>query len=178
MDTTINEVAWVMERANRQEPRALQVQAGIAPLAVAVKSKSRLNPYAHTKTGYRPDLGFTVRSGWEANVLRVLKSYDISFEYETWLFPFPIKRGNKSYLPDMYLPATGEYIEVKGFFDNNSKVKMRRFKKFYPEDAAKMILIISKSSRASREFCAELGYQTLYYEEIRKNFSGLIRTWE
>ncbi len=53
------------------------------------------NAYQHTKTGFREDLGLTLRSNWEANFARILNIYKIKFDFEPTVFAFPIKRRNK-----------------------------------------------------------------------------------
>jgi hypothetical protein len=55
----------------------------------------RGNVYKNTKSGYREDLGMTVRSNWEANIARIYNAYKIEFEFEPKVFTFPIKRRNK-----------------------------------------------------------------------------------
>lgn len=140
-------------------------------------SKKGGNAYRHTRSGYRPDLDLVVRSGWEANICRILKSHNITFEFEPYIFSFPIKRGNKSYRPDFYLPDTQEWIEVKGYFDKNSKTKMKRFKKYYPEHWKKLTMIVS--DRSSVEFCQDLDVpHVMMYRDIRKLYVNNIENWE
>lgn len=55
----------------------------------------RGNAYQHTKTGFREDLGLTLRSNWEANFARILNLYKIKFDFEPTVFAFPIKRRHK-----------------------------------------------------------------------------------
>jgi hypothetical protein len=55
----------------------------------------RGNAYQHTKTGFREDLGLTLRSNWEANFARILTAYKVKFDFEPTVFAFPIKRRNK-----------------------------------------------------------------------------------
>lgn len=55
----------------------------------------RGNAYQHTRTGFREDLGLTLRSNWEANFARILTAYKIKFDFEPTVFAFPIKRRNK-----------------------------------------------------------------------------------
>jgi len=55
----------------------------------------RGNAYQHTKTGFREDLGLTLRSNWEANFARILTAYKIKFDFEPTVFAFPIKKRNK-----------------------------------------------------------------------------------
>lgn len=173
---------FFVERAARATPRHLKgrkKQKGTEQTAKLSKWTGKGNPYSHTKSGYRADIGINVRSGWEANILRVLKSYDIPFEFEPTVFTYPVKRGNKAYTPDIYLNATEEWIEVKGYLDKNSEIKLKRFKKYYPDDFAVLTMIIGKSSKKARNFCEELGVPTiLYYEEIGRLFKSRIETWE
>jgi hypothetical protein len=177
------ETEFFMSRANRAKPKRLRKSGenikGTEKTSKLSNWTGKGSPYAHTKSGFRSDLGMTVRSGWEANVLRVLKSFDIGFEFEPRVFAYPIKRGNKAYIPDVRLIDTKEWIEVKGYLDKNSKIKLKRFKKYYPEEFASLIMIISKSSKAAREFCQELEVPVvLYYEHISKVFKDSIKTWE
>jgi len=87
------------------------------------------------RSGKRADLGgLFVRSRWEANYARYLNTLLASgeilkWEYEPETFQFPVKRGNKHYTPDfkVTLPdGSIEYHEVKGWYDSDSKIKIRR----------------------------------------------------
>lgn len=90
------------------------------------------------------------RSSWEANYARYLnwlvelkeiKSWE--FEPETFMFE-KIKRGNISYTPDFRIinnDESIEYHEIKGYMDKDSKVKIKRFNKYFPE---LKLLIIDK----------------------------------
>jgi predicted nuclease of restriction endonuclease-like RecB superfamily len=135
--------------------------------------------YQYTKTGARADLGgLIVRSNWEANVARVFTIHGIKFEFEPTKFYFPIKRGTKVYIPDFYLPATDEYIEVKGFFDDKSRIKIKRFKKYFPDEFERLIMIISKSSSRAKKIATDLGVKTVLYYEDFKVYKPIISTWE
>lgn len=170
------ELDFFLSRAGRVDPKRLRKKKG----SVETKNLGQWkkgNPYSHTRSGFRADLGINVRSGWEANVLRVLKSYEIPYDFEPKVFRFPIKRGNKAYTPDIYL-HTDEWIEVKGYLDKNSEIKLKRFKKYFPDEFASLTMIIGKSSKA-RDFCEELGVPcVLFYENISKLFKDKISTWE
>lgn len=180
------EIQWFLERANStlpipvREQRAKKGQTDATKLAPWTGSKRGGNAFRNTKTGYRSDLGITVRSGWEANILRVLKSYAIPYEFEPSVFTFPVKRGhNKSYRPDIWLPVSQEWIEVKGFFDKDSRIKMKRFKKYYPEEWECLTMVVAKGSKLSRDICAELEVpNVLYYQDISKAFKSRIENWE
>ena len=135
------------------------------------------SPWRHTKTGYRADLDMVLRSGWEANVARVFRCYEIDFAFEPHVFTFPIKRGTRSYTPDFFLSKTNEWVEVKGYFDEKSRIKLKRFKKYYPEEFAKMTLIIG-SSKQSLEICNNLEVEHILYPHISKFYRAKIPNWE
>jgi hypothetical protein len=65
----------------------------------------RGNAYQHTKTGFREDLGLTLRSNWEANFARILMAYKIKFDFEPTVFAFPIKRRNKRIHSRFFYPS-------------------------------------------------------------------------
>lgn len=99
----------------------------------------------HWKAGWRT-IGcekFYFRSGWEYKVAKFLqwqmKAGLISgWEYEPQMFWFhKIKRGTITYLPDFRvtnLDATHYWLEVKGYMDGKSLTKIKRFRKYYPNE--------------------------------------------
>jgi len=68
-----------------------------------------------------------------------------SWDYEPETFWFlEIKRGVRSYKPDFKitrLDGTHYWLEVKGYMDKKSNTKIKRFRKYYPNEE----LIILKS---------------------------------
>lgn len=83
------------------------------------------------------------RSKWEsqyAHHLEFLKTQGIitSWEHEPHTFWFEsIKRGVRSYLPDFKVtqPDGSHYwVEVKGYMDSKSLTKIKRLKKYYPNE--------------------------------------------
>lgn len=139
----------------------------------------RGNAYRHTKSGFRKDLNLNMRSNWEANTARVMNLYKIKFQFEPKVFYFPIKRGTKSYTPDFFLESTQEWMEIKGYLDDKSKLKIKRFKKYYPEEFEKMIFVISKYSADAKNFAEEMQINNvLFYEDIKNFFVDKINIWE
>ena len=68
---------------------------------------------------------YAIQGTWELAVARKLNAMNI-----LWEKGFSIKYVKEDgsihqYLPDFYLPVTNEYIEVKGFFTDLDKTKMR-----------------------------------------------------
>lgn len=150
---------------------------------VAKKRKRTIgNAYQNTHTGARADLGGIVcRSSWESDVLRVLQLWDIEFEFEPRVFSFPMDNRGKmgGYLPDIYLPKTDEYIEVKGMLDPRGRNKLRKFKKHYPEEFKKLTVVISKGNKTNKIFFNKLGVkQILFMEHLTKLFADKIIMWE
>jgi hypothetical protein len=137
------------------------------------------NAYRHTKSGFREDLNLNMRSNWEANIARIFRAYSIEFEFEPKVFSFPIKRGTKGYIPDFYLTETEEWFEVKGYLDDKSKIKIKRFKKYYPEEFNKLTFVISKYSSDAIKFAEELGIpHVIFYEDIRSAYMDKLSIWE
>jgi len=68
------------------------------------------------------------RSSWEVELIELLTDLGIRFEYENKRFYFRAER--ESYLPDIYLPDYGVYIEIKGYMDRRSEKRCRLFRKY------------------------------------------------
>lgn len=101
--------------------------------------------------GKRADIGGVYfRSKWEANVARVLallldRGAVYAWAYEPREFEFfEIRRGTRFYLPDFQVwsdPERYQWWEVKGWMDKTSRIKIDRFRKYYPGEAAKLVII-------------------------------------
>jgi hypothetical protein len=146
---------------------------------IYIKGGGKGNAYRYTKTGYREDLGLTLRSNWEANFARISRMYEIDFEFEPKVFTFPVKRGTKGYTPDFYFKDTEDWIEIKGYLDDKSKIKLKRFKKYYPLEFEKLTFVISKYSAEAIRFAIELEIpRVIFYEDIRNEYAAKISNWE
>ena len=100
--------------------------------------------HSRSKQGKREDLnGLYVRSTWEANYARYLnflidnkKLFKWEYEPETFYFE-EIKRGTRSYTPDFKVweteQSTPYFVEIKGWMDDKSKIRLSRMAKYYPE---------------------------------------------
>jgi len=142
-------------------------------------TRKKGNAYQYTRTGYRKDIKLNVRSSWEANFVRVLNIYKIDFDFEPQVFTFPIKRGTKGYTPDFYLNKTNTWVELKGYMDDKSKIKLKRFKRYYPKQFENLVCIISKYSSDAKKFLMELEVsKIIYYEDIKNEYAKYIINWE
>jgi hypothetical protein len=130
-----------------------------------------------------------VRSGWEANFVRYYRFLGIEFEYEKKEFEFEgLKRGNRFYKPDFYLPKTDRYVELKGFLDKDSKTKLSRLWKYHPEVANKLQIVVARvfirrSLKLTKVASAllEMGYrvdQLMSYAKLESQCRGLVPGWE
>jgi hypothetical protein len=124
--------------------------------------------HTRCKGGRRADLeNAFFRSSWEANYARYLNwlislGEIVGWEYEAETFEFPVKRGNRTYTPDFRVTnqdASIEYHEVKGWMDDDSRVKLDRMRRYYPD---KKLIVIGEDS----------------YRAIKRQVGGLIANWE
>ena len=126
------------------------------------------NVYSRCRRGTREDLGFFVRSRWEANYARYLKWLEANgqiaaWKYEPTTFRFEgVSRGPYTYKPDFLViekDGTRAYHEVKGWMDSASRSRLKRFAKFYPDER---IVVIDQAA----------------YRQIERKLSSVIRHWE
>lgn len=169
-EMSINHKKWCNKKENK-EKLLMWVSKGL---------KTKLKKYGtlavNTREGCSWKAGWRTiggkrkyfRSKWEANYARYLewlKQYNQikEWQHENKTFWFDgIKRGCRSYLPDFEVTnndGSVEYHEVKGWYDNRSKTKIKRMKKYYPE--VKLLIIFQKQ-----------------YNEIKNKVGKLIDGWE
>lgn len=152
-------------RVNSEEYRQMLSNRAVEKIVPKLLKGEKV--YSRSKSGKREDLGFYVRSEWEANYARYLNFFQgkgmiLKYEYEPDTFWFDqIKRGTRSYTPDFKVwinESNFEYHEVKGWLDKKSQTKLKRMSKYYPNIK---IVLIGKEE----------------YKEIKK-WSRLIPSWE
>jgi len=68
-----------------------------------------------------------MRSSWEIKYAKYLDNQKVKWFYEPKAFDL----GNTTYTPDFYLPETNEYIEIKGYWRDDAKIKFELFKQIY-----------------------------------------------
>jgi len=104
--------------------------------------KNNANPVG---TGSMPGRFFTckdgnkiwLRSSYEFRVASILEELGISWKCEP--YAFPLDSLHTSYRPDIYLPDSNIWIEVKGYLSWSSKQKLIEFNKIYPNE--KLLLV-------------------------------------
>ena len=151
--------------------------------------KSSITAGRRSYIGKRPDCdNLFFRSRWEANCYRYLKQRKdvakIEYEPEDFTFwQFGHKKGTVSYTPDFRVTfKDGSYIwiEVKGgLLSQTDMTKIRRFKKYFPEEGAKLVAITpGKTTRTARFFVGENVKIRWYYPELNKKWQKKITGWE
>jgi len=65
------------------------------------------------------------------------------WQYEPERFEFKeIKRGTRFYVPDfrvVYKEGTVVWFEIKGYMDEQSNTKIKRFRKYYPQHKLEVV---------------------------------------
>ena len=142
--------------------------------------------FARTKKGKRKDLGDDVfRSATEANFARILVKLGVSYKFEQRTFFFhDYKNKPHQYTPDFQIIRSkagfkAGWYEIKGYMDGPSRNKLRRLMIKYPDEAAKMTVVLyRKSDKKAIEFCKKQGYPHIFYDELTKQYAADIPTWE
>lgn len=173
-DPIMQLAGYLGKSANAIKNKVKEIKTGVVP----TKKRS----IKGTKIGKRADLGLFVRSGWEANVLRWLTHTGLAYQYEPTTFSFiehGVKHGTVSYTPDIYIPFSQRYIEVKGFLKTEDKTKLRRFKKYYPEEFKKLTAVVGSKTNKTGEFFINLGVPIIAeYNRLNKEYKNIIPGWE
>jgi hypothetical protein len=162
-----------------------------------ITKKSEVGRTQTSKKGRRKDCNNQFfRSSWEANVFRWLRHISkkgelLEYEPTTFSFaPFGVLKGTVSYCPDFKLsfpegqPIEEEtshwWIEVKGgFMKSQDKVKIRRFKKYYPEEFKRLRAITPGENSKTALFFKSLDIPIIaYYPSLNKEFRYILPNWE
>jgi hypothetical protein len=139
-------------------------------------TNSSENGFSRTVSGKRKDLDCFFRSKTEANYARFLNHIGVEWVYEPKVFFFDdITRGTLSYTPDFYCPGIDKWYEVKGWMDGPSTTRLKRFKKYHPIEADKLVIVAQ--SKKTYGQALELGYDVIRYEDVEKQYKNLPR-WE
>lgn len=126
------------------------------------------------KVGDR-EIYFRSKLEWRcAKYLQFLKEQNqiAEWEYEPKTFYFTgIKRGATSYKPDFLVTRpdkTHYWIECKGYLDPKSATKIKRFKKYFPEEHLELVRTeLINNSLVGQMICAQELLPKKKFEEIQ-----------
>lgn len=173
-ERSINELSLYLAKSRNAIKLKLDELDG-KPAQMKKNKISRIGKRDDIKVGSKSQF---FRSSWEANVARWLSSRGETWVYEPEVFFYEgVKHGTVSYCPDF---KTGEgWIEVKGMLDGHGQTAVRRFKKHYPEQFAKLKAVVGRRNTKADKFFKKLGVPILaYMEDLNKEFKNKIPHWE
>jgi hypothetical protein len=159
---------------------------GITPQASKIKKSKRTASENYSKVikGVRPDIHptYSFRSLTEINFARLLNYLKLDWQYENKLFKFDgYKRKPYAYLMDFEITTKNKilpagYYEIKGWMNGQSRQKLKRLKKCFPEDAKKTTVVIySHYNKKDIAFCESLGYKYLFYDLLYTNYEKVVQ---
>ena len=138
--------------------------------------------------GRRKDCNnISFRSRWESNFFRYLRDIirpsQILYEPQTFTFTqFGITHGTITYTPDFkVVKPDGSYywVEIKGYLDKQDATKLRRFKKYFPNEFALLVGLPGNKNTKAAKFFLDLGVGEIwYYKDIEREYSKKIEGWE
>ena len=131
----------------------IQIDDIMGKIKIRYKAQTLLESTEY-RQGIRLDLGHMARSSWEANIARVFKRLGISYEYEREV----LNLDDICYTPDFFL-QNNVIVEVKGFWNDESRKKVAALEKHHPEYSV-------------------LPIDADMYESIRRKFADQIPEWE
>lgn len=129
---------WTQVPENKEYLKSLQKgkivsEASRKLMSDRMKKMLRENPeliYSNANGGRREDLNNQYfRSNWEANYARILNEQKIQWSYEPETFNLS---NGRTYTPDFKIDEK-KFVELKGWYDNDSKEKIELFCKEYPQ---------------------------------------------
>lgn len=106
------------------------------------------------KGGFREDIGFYVRSKWEANFARYLLHTKQEFQYEPDSFLLP---DGRTYTPDFKVGDV--YYEIKGWWTSTAKEKYQLFCEQYQNVSVQIV-------------------DEVMYRKLVEQYAPLIAGWE
>lgn len=148
------------------------------------KKNKGTSPFKHVSHGSAIDLPkgkdkIVFRSSWERNFARYLEFKKIEWTYEERVFTFNgAKRRPFQYLPDFYEVDNDVYWEVKGYLRGQDRMKMRRFRKYYPDEFKKLKILCSKSNKKGIQFYNSMDLEVYFIEDLKDETNGQISYWE
>lgn len=162
-------------------------RTGIKPEVRKQQKKTGLaNTYYMSKKGIREDIHPTYyfRSTTEANFARILDHLGVKWTYEAKTFRFSnCKSAPYSYKPDFEIVETNEkaishglikgLYEIKGFLENKAITKLKRFKKYHPTQASKLIMVIQ--NKTDVEKVLDMGFRYRLYDYLEKEFKDILK---
>ena len=142
---------WAKEAMQRETPET-RMKKRIAASKRLREGRNLTQFYG--RGGIREDIGFYVRSRWEANFARYLIYTNQQFQYEPESF---LLSDGRTYTPDFKVGDT--YFEVKGWWTDSAKEKFEMFRQQFQHIQMKIV-------------------DGTEYNQIETEYSNIIPNWE
>lgn len=127
--------------------------------------------------GFRPDIGHAARLTYEANIYRIFQYENKKYKYEmdnVFSITFPDGSVHK-YIIDIcdiegLFAESGTYIEIKGYMDEKSIIKINSFREQYPQYK---LITIGKQEKYKNSYIYDIDYN-----KLEQKYKKLIPLWE
>jgi hypothetical protein len=134
-------------------------------ISLSNKGKARKGRYSRCRGGIRRDIGHYVRSGWEADICRLFRYLGKEYDYEAYTICLKDDDGTDLYwtfdFVDLSQALSDGLIEVKGWWDDKSKRKLRLLRQQRPAVYNKLTVISQPEMK-----------------ELIRKYANLIPKWE
>lgn len=142
---------WAKEAIQRETPETRMKKRAAASKRLR---EGRNHTQFYGRGGIREDIGFYVRSRWEANFARYLIHTNQQFQYESDSF---VLSDGRTYTPDFKVGDI--YFEVKGWWTDNAREKFEMFCQQFQHIQMKIV-------------------DGTEYNRIESEYSNIIPNWE
>ncbi|MNV42447.1 hypothetical protein D3C71_1341200 [compost metagenome] len=142
------------------------------------KTMSGITPSSYGISGIRGDIGHHAVSTYEANIYRIFQYHSAKYLYEfdnikEIVYPDGEIRNYRIDMKDIegVFGIPGAYLEIKGFFKQKDRIKVKLFKEQYPNET---LLMVGYGDKREKHFWKP----DIDYAELEKKYKTLIPLWE
>lgn len=166
-------VGWLKNKSKKNNPELINLYKKVSK-TMSEKDQCTSRGLA----GIRKDIGHFAASTYEANIYRIFQYENKKYKKEhDCIFPLKYPDGSiKNYRIDIQdieglFGVRNAYIEVKGFMDERSKLKIKLFREQYPQH----ILLTVSNGDTREDYYWE---PNINYFELEKKYREFILLWE
>lgn len=166
-------IAWKKGKNSESNPELKEMHSKISK-----KMASKQQNNSRGISGIRKDIGHHAASTYEANIYRILQFHQCNYKKEFDIIKSIVLPGGeeKYYRIDIQdidgiFGIKNAYIEVKGFYKEKDREKVRLFREQYQDE--KLLLIGNGDKRPQYYWEPDVDYS-----ELEKKYKSLIPLWE
>lgn len=165
--------AWMKGKTKETDHRIAEYSNKVSR---TMASKDQNNSRAIS--GIRKDIGHHAASTYEANIYRIFQYHNVSYLYEFDNIKEIIHLNGevRNYRIDMLdvdgvFGVPGAYLEVKGFYKQEDRLKVKLFREQYPNET--LLLVGYGDKRVKYAWAPDVNYA-----DLEKKYKPLIPLWE